>query len=65
MPGTFGQVVATVDSGGSVTIVVPYARGDAEPMRFVVALRGDTLAILRGPESFQTTAGAKFVRARP
>jgi hypothetical protein len=65
LPGTFGRVVATFDSTATVTVVVPYARGNAEPMRFVVALQGDTLAILRGSDSFPTTAGAKFVRARP
>jgi hypothetical protein len=65
LPGTFGRVVATMDSAGTVAMVVPYARGGAEPMQFLLALHGDTLTIVHGSESFQTTAGAKFVRARP
>ena len=64
-PGTFGRVVATMDSAGAVAIVIPYARGNAEPMQFLVAVQADTLAIVRGSASLQTTAGAKFVRARP
>ena len=64
-PGTFGQVLATMDSAGTVTVVVPYARSGAEPMRLVTRLRGDTLAIAQGSQSLQTTAGAKFIRARP
>lgn len=63
LPGTFGRVVATFDSTGTVTVVVPYARGNAEPLRFVTRLTDDTLAIIE--QTLQTTAGAKFVRARP
>ena len=63
-PGTFGPVVATVDSTGGVTLVIPYAKSGPEPMYFAVRLLGDTLAIAPG-SSLQTTAGAKFVRARP
>ncbi|HXI34915.1 MAG TPA: hypothetical protein VNH63_12575 [Gemmatimonadales bacterium] len=65
LPGTFGRVVATLDSAGTIAIVVPYARGNAAPLQFLLTLQGDTLAIRSSSSDFQTTAGAKFVRARP
>jgi len=48
LPGTFGRVVATVDSVGMATVVVPYARGNAELLQFVLELRFDTISILHG-----------------
>ncbi len=69
LPGTFGLVVATMDTTGMVTLVVPYARGGAPPMRFAAELVGDTLAMVHAgyvdTGALQTTAGAKFIRARP